>query len=230
MFMEGVGDEQVVKDVSTIEDQTVREAVETALTNQKRGWRSNRLPDGLTELLDRIDFFTGNFDSEYTHVGLTLYRFDPDDPPAIEFDVSLLDDRVVEGSPGVIELSLKNVSSEMTHIHGGADFPFGPLNATRIRSDEEFLLWQNFNNFCGVGVMDRGVSTLNYAVRRELKSQHTIDRRYRILPGSTSHHPDLTVPPGPGEYITSGTVEWDAGDDTMTLSLAWHVGFTLEAA
>lgn len=108
-------------------------------------WRSNTLPDGLAETVDRVDFFTGvSQDDIYTHIGVTLYRFQPDRPPAVEFRATVVDSIVSADSPGVIALTLVNTSQSAQQVFSGTVPPFGMVGADAVDAGEEVLLWRNY--------------------------------------------------------------------------------------
>ena len=51
---ERTGEDQIVRDVSDIEDERVRSAIETAI--QEGEWWADTLPEGLAETVERVDF------------------------------------------------------------------------------------------------------------------------------------------------------------------------------
>lgn len=140
---EETGEDLVVKDVSAIEDDAVREAIVTAI--RTGSWSSNTLPDGLADIVERVDFFKGASEDEtHTHVGLTLHHLDPDRPPAIEFSATVIDDVVSPESPGAIELALKNTASTARSVFSGTVPPFGMVTTKVVEGDDKFLLWRNY--------------------------------------------------------------------------------------
>lgn len=136
------GEDQTVMAVSEIGNPAVREAVETAIEDGE--WRSNDLPAGLADLVERVDFFTNGRTGLGTHVGLTLHRLDPDAPPAIEFDASVVDPAVAPDDPGVVELGLTNVGPTPRKVFSGTVPPFGMVFAESTDGDDRLLLWRPY--------------------------------------------------------------------------------------
>lgn len=225
---ERTGEELVVEDVSSIEDEAVQEAIETAIRTGH--WRSNTLPDGLAATVERVDFFTGVSDDEtHTHVGLTLYRFQPDQPPAVEFDAVVVDDVVSSGSPGMIELALRNGSQSTQQVFSGTVPPFGMVFANALEGDGEFILWRNYEEEGCFTFNDDGWMRCDIGIITKLEPCERISRRYEILPTDTSHQPDYTVPPGPGIYRISDSLGYYEQNGAPETSLSFEVEFTLES-
>lgn len=225
---ERTGEELVVEDTSSIEDEAVREAIETAI--QTGRWRSNSLPDGLVATVERVDFFTGVSDDEtHTHVGLTLYRFQPDQPPAIEFDARIVDDVVSSGSPGAIELALLNDSQTTQQVFSGTVPPFGMVFASAVEGDGEFILWRNYEEEGCFTFTDGGWTRCSVGIISKLEPCGGISRRYEILPSDTTHRPEYTVPPGPGTYRITDSLGYYEQNGAPETSLSFEVEFTLES-
>ena len=189
----------VVESIDDIESKPVREAIETAIRTGR--WRSNTLPDGLRETVERVDFFTGvSTDDTYTHVGLALSEQDPDAPPAIEFGARVLDADVTPDSPGVLSLSLTNVGSEEQEVLAGTVPPFGTVFAEAVDSDERFLLWRPYGEEGCISFEREGLFECDEGSFVALEPDETVARRYELLPPTTDIHPRYTAPPGPGTY------------------------------
>lgn len=225
---ERTGEEQVVKDISEVADEAVRNAIETAIRSGK--WRSNTLPDGLVGTVERVDFFTGvSEDDTYTHVGVTLYRLQPDRPPAVEFSAAIVDDIVSKESPGAIELTLTNNSQTTQHVFSGTVPPFGMVFAEPVESSDTFLLWRNYEDEGCINFTDDGWMKCHIGNVTELHACESITRRYDVLPSETSHHPEYTVPPGPGTYRITDSVGYYEEQGAPESELSFEVQFTLES-
>ncbi|MFB6295714.1 MAG: hypothetical protein ABEH66_02600 [Halobacteriales archaeon] len=208
----------VVRNVSEIDPPGVREAIETAIREEE--WGSDELTDGLDDLVKRVDFFTGiSTDWPYTHFGVELSR----SPAALAFDASVADRRVSLGDRGVVECSLTNTSDETVAVKSGVIVPFGTLKAKRRTDGGEFLLWHDYEGYGDVDVSSDGVVAPLIQVQTPTNPGETISRRYEILPPTTTLFPELTAPPGPGDYRVSGRVDLVSGED-----LAYGIEFTLE--
>jgi len=220
-------EEIVVMDVSRIDDPAIRQAIETALRDEE--WRSNTLPEGLTDLVKRVDFFTGSpVGDTYTHVGLELYRLHPGRPPAIEFDASVPDEQVSPESPGTLEFTLRNTGKETQEVFSGTVPPFGIVRAKRTTRGGEFLLWRNYEEDGCVTFTDDGMAVCSIGKITELAPDEELARRYNILPSTTEHYPDRTVPPGPGAYLMSDTLGYSTGNGAPGSKLTFAVNFTLD--
>ncbi|MFD1512965.1 hypothetical protein [Halomarina rubra] len=226
---ERTGEEQVVVDVADIDDATVRGAVETAIRDGE--WRSNTAPEGLAETVERVDFFTGPTDGDTaTHVGLTLYRFDPDSPPAVEFSASVVDDTVSAASPGAVEFTLTNSSETTQLVYAGTVPPFGAVFAQAVDADERFLLWREYEEEGCISFSDRGMTACSIGSVTELAPSDGVTRRYEVLPTGTTNHPEFTVPPGPGTYRVTDSLSYSAERGAPGSTLSVDVAFTLESA
>lgn len=222
------GEQQVVMAVSDVADPAVREAVETAIRDGE--WRSDDIPEGLADLAERVDFFTGvGSDGTYTHVGLALYRFDPDAPPAVEFDASVADPYVAPGDPGELTLALTNASSESRTVFSGTVPPFGVVTAERTTGEGRFLLWRPYEEEGCVFFDEDGWGKCSIGVATELAPGQTVSRTYEVLPSATGHHPAFTVPPGPGRYRVADSVSHYAQSGAPESELSFEVEFALES-
>jgi hypothetical protein len=220
------GEERVVMAVSGISDASVREAVETAIADGE--WRSNDLPDGVADLVERVDFFTGvRSDETYTHVGLELHRLDPDSPPAIEFDALAVDSFVSPGDPGVVELSLTNVSSEPRTVFSGTVPPFGMVFAEKTDGEDRFLLWRPYSEEGCIRLRDGDWMKCDIGKSTELSPGETVAREYEILPSTTENHPEFTVPPRPGRYRISDSVSHYEETGAPESELSFEMKFSL---
>ena len=224
---ERTGEELVVRDVSAIRDQPVRDAVETAI--RTRGWRSNSLPDGLAATVERVDFFTGVAEGDtHTHFGLTLYRTHPDRPPAVEFGAAIADGVVSSDDPGAIELWLENAGRTTRSVFSGSIVPFGMLSAVSVDGGGEFLLWRPYESEGCVEFTDSGVTSCAIGMQTDLPPCERISRRYRVLPSDTGRHRDRTVPPGSGRYRATGSVPYYRESGAPQSVLHFEVAFDLE--
>lgn len=224
---ERTGEERTVKEVSEITDDEVRTALEAAIISG--GWRSNSLPEGLEETVERVDFFTGvSEDDTSSYVGSTLYQFQPDRPPAVEFTATVVDDSVSNGSPGVVELGLTNGNRTTQRVFSGTVPPFGMVFAERVDSDDELLLWRDYEDKGCISFTDDGWLACDIGKVTELRPCESITRRYEVLPSETTHHPEYTVPPGPGTYRLTDSVNYYEEQGAPESELPFEVEFTLE--
>ena len=226
---ERTGEKQVVVDISEIESTEVRDAIETAIRSGT--WRSDSLPDGLTDTVERVDFFTGvSNDDTYTHVGVELHRSNPDVPPAIGFDARVADPYVSPDSPGSIVFSLKNRSPRTQEVFSGTVPPFGMMHAEYdgVGAASRFLLWRDYEEEGCFSRREDGWMRCDIGKVTRLKSCESISREYEILPSSTESYPEETVPARSGEYRTSGSVSSVAGNGSPSSEIAFEVSFRLE--
>lgn len=222
---EETGEEQVVRDVSELEDD-VRTAVETAV--RTGDWRSDSLPNGLADTVQRVDFFTGVAQGgTYTHVGLTLYRFQPDRPPAVAFSARIVDEVVSQGSPGVVEFELTNRRNTTQYVFSGTVPPFGMLFAESAESDDRFLLWRAYEDEGCIRFTDDGWLSCDIGEVTELEPCESVSRRYQVLPSDTSHYPESTVPPGPGTYRVADSIDYYEERGAPESRLAFEVDLIL---
>lgn len=213
-----------VADISELEPR-VREAIETAI--HEDDWRTNHLPEGLAETVERYDFFTGATSGTHTHVGLELFRFDPDAPPAIAFDATATDNTVEPGDPGALEFSLHNMADDPREIFAGTVPPFGVVVAEAVTGNDQFLLWRNYTEEGCVGFTDDGIVQCAIGTITELGPGESVTRRYEVLHDGTAIQPDYTRPPGPGSYQITHTLSHSLGDGAPSSTLSLDVGFTL---
>lgn len=214
-----------VTDVSTL-DPAVREAVEAAIRDGE--WRANDLPDGLAEAVERYDFFTGASSGTHTHVGVELYRFDPDAPPAVVFEAAVVDDRTAPGDPGALEFALRNVGDEPREVFSGTVPPFGVVFAEAAGGDGRFLLWRDYEEEGCVGFSDDGIVQCAVGKLTELRPGERIARRYGVLHDSTDVRPEHTRPPGPGAYRVADRVDHSRQHGAPGSTLSFEVRFALE--
>lgn len=226
---ERTGEAQVVADISEIGDEDVRDAIETAIRTGE--WRSNALPDGLVETVERVDFFTGVSEGEtYTHVGVTLHRLRPDRPPAVAFSATVVDGVVSAESPGEIELALTNRSSTTQSVFSGTVPPFGMVFAESDDGSDEFLLWRNYEREGCIRFSDGNWIRCDIGKITELEPCETIARRYEVLPSTTDRHPEYTVPPGPGTYRIADSLSYYEERGAPESKLSFEVELGLESA
>ncbi|QCJ45857.1 hypothetical protein [Haloprofundus sp. MHR1] len=220
-------EEQVVVDIEDVEDEQVKTAIETAILEGE--WKSQTVPEGLPETIERVDFFTGvSKDDTYTHIGLTLHHLDPDAPPAIEFTAEIADRYVAPESPGAIDFSLRNRSPKTQEIFSGTVPPFGMLYAEATETNESFLLWREYEDEGCINRFDGGWSWCDIGILSELKSCEQLSKRYEILPSTTDSYPDDTVPQRAGTYRVEETVSYSLDSGTPNSVLSFEVEFTLE--
>ncbi|WP_225741337.1 hypothetical protein [Halorussus halophilus] len=225
---ERTGEKQTVVHISKVESPEVRTAIETAI--QSGAWKSNSLPDGLADTVERVDFFTGvSNDDTYTHIGVELHRLDPNAPPAVEFDAHISDPYVAPGSPGAIEFELQNTSSQKQEIFSGTVPPFGMLHAHAETGEESrFLLWRNYEEEGCFTRREDGWMRCDIGKISHLEPCESVSRRYEILPSSTDHYPAETTPPSTDAYRTSGSVSYSTGGGSPSTGLSYEISFQLE--
>jgi hypothetical protein len=212
-------------DASEVPDAELRRVVSEAVVDGP--WRSDALPDGLADLVERVDFFTAD-GRPYDRVGLELHRLHPDDAPAVAFDAAVSDQWVSPGSPGTVELSLRNTGDETREVFSGTVPPFGLVRAERRTADGEFLLWRDYEEQGCVTFTPDGTVICLIGVITPLRPGRTLTRRYDVLPPTTDHHPQLTVPPEPGDYRTRDALTHRGPGDGPESVLSYGVEFTLE--
>lgn len=225
---ERTGEKQVVRDISAADNTKVRTAIETAIRSGE--WRSNTLPDGLAETVDRVDFFTGVSKSDiYTHRGVTLYQLQPDQPPAVEFSAAVADGSVSAESPGVIAFTLRNTRRSTQYVSAGTVPPFGMVFAEAVESDGRFLLWRDYEEEGCIDFVDDEIVKCSIGTVIELQPCESITRRYEVLPSNTTHRPRYTVPPESGTYRITDSVAYYGQQGAPQSELSFEVDFTLES-
>lgn len=216
----------VVRDVSSIDDPNVRSVIEQALRTDQ--WRGDSIPEGLSEVVDEVDFFTGVPSGEtHTHVGLKLYRLDPDRPPALEFDATVSDEWVAEADPAALEYRLVNTGQETQEIFSGTVPPFGLVRAERSDGSGSILLWRDYEEEGCVSFTDRGVVVCGIGVKIPIEPDDSISRRYEVLPSTTSLHPDHTAPPGVGWYRWRDNLSYTPGHMEPGSTISMETAFEL---
>lgn len=226
---ERTGEKQTVVDISEIESTEVRNAIETAI--QSGTWKSNSLPDGLADTVERVDFVTGvSTGDTYTHIGVELHRLNPNAPPAIEFDARVADPYVSPDSPGSIVFYLKNRSPRTQEVFSGTVPPFGMMHAEYDGGGtaSRFLLWRDYEEEGCFSHRGDGWIRCDIGQLTRLKTCESISREYEILPSSTESYPEETVPPRSGEYRTSGSVSYSTGNGSPSSEISFEVSFRLE--
>lgn len=223
---ERTGEDQVVRDVSEIEDEMVRSAIETAI--QEGEWWADTLPEGLAETVAEVDFFTGvREDRTHTHIGLTLHRLRTDGPAGVAFEARVVDDVVSAESPGVVELELRNRLQTTQHVESGTVPPFGTVFAEAVDADERFLLWRDYEDEGCITFRDEGMEACSIGVVTDLEPCEHLTRRYEVLPTGTDRHPEYTVPPGPGRFRISDSVSYREEQRAPGSTLSFEVEFML---
>lgn len=226
---ERTGEQQVVREVSGIEDEAVRSAVETAIREGE--WWADELPDGLAETVAEVDFFTGLREGRtHTHVGLTLHRLRTDGPPGLAFDARVVDGVVSPESPGAVELELRNQLRTTQHVFSGTVPPFGMVFAQAVDDPERFLLWRDYEDEGCIEFTDDGLLSCDIGIITDLEPCERLTRRYEILPSGTDRRPEYTAPSGPGTYRISDSVSYREEQRAPESSLSFEVEFTIEEA
>ncbi len=221
------GEEQVVVDITDVENPESKAAIETAILEGE--WKSNRAPEDLPETIERVDFFTGvSKDDTYTHIGLTLHHLDPDAPPAIEFTAEITDRYVAPDSPGAIEFSLRNRSAQTQELFSGTVPPFGMLHAEAIGDGESFLMWRDYEKEGCFSRWNGGWARCDIGIISKLESCEQLSKVYEILPSTTDTYPDETVPQSAGTYQVAKTVSYSLGGGAPSSELSFDLEFTLE--
>ena len=216
----------VVESIDDIESKPVRKAIETAI--QTGRWRSNTLPDGLRETVERVDFFTGvPKDDTYTHVGLALSEQDPDAPPSIEFGARVRDADVTPDSPGALSLSLTNVGSEEQEVFAGTVPPFGAVFAEAVDSNERFLLWRPYEKEGCISLDKKGMSVCAIGTTVPIEPGKTVTKRYEVLAPTTDIHPRYTAPPGSGTYRYAADFTYSRPTNSPNSKLSVELQFDL---
>jgi hypothetical protein len=195
--------EQVVVAISDLDSAPVREAIRTAIRDD--AWRADELPDGLAEAVERVDFFTGASSGTYTHIGLQLHRLHPDRPPAVVPEVRVTDPYVAPDDPGEIEFGLRNRAAEPREVFSGTVPPFGMLHAEAAPGRGRFLLWADYEAEGCFSRTDEGWLRCDIGKVTRIAPCERVTRRYEVLPSTTDHYPDLTVP-RPGRYEVAASV------------------------
>lgn len=209
-----------IADVADLEPD-VRDAIETAV--EGRGWKTDEIPDGLRETLDRYEFFTGIVASDrtHTHFALELYELSPDAPPQVTFDTKLRDADVTADDPGIVEFSVTNDGETTRRIFSGTVPPFGVVRAEATDSDRRFLLWRDYEEEGCVTVEDGRVRAVcDIGKMTPIEPGQTISREYELRTGT----PGTT----PGEYEIRGTVSHSAETGGPSEKVEWVASFTLQ--
>ena len=220
------GEDSIVVEIGEIEDDDVREVVKAAVRTEE--WRSNGLPDGLAQTVATTDYFTGVSKGEYTHVGLALYRVPLDGPTAVEFGARVVDDFITEASPGVVELSLTNRSSDSQTVFSGAGAPFGVLVAEGSDGKKLSLRFEDEQN--GVSFTEDGWSSHLAAVRTELPPGERLSRRYRVHSDEAPNYPESASVPAPGAYRVADRLAYSHHLNAPHSMLRFELGFVLDSA
>jgi len=219
------GPDPVVVAVEDLDSPAVRSAVTTAIRDGD--WRANELPDGLAGTVDEVDFFTGVSSGTYTHIGLTLHRLHPDRSSAVVPAVRVPDPYVAPGDPGEIEFGLRNRSTEPREVFSGSVPPFGMLHAAAADGRGRFLLWVDYEEEGCFSRTDEGWLRCDIGKTTLLDPCERVARRYAVLPTTTDHYPDLTVP-RPGRYRVESSVGHSAAFGAPSTELSFTTSFTLE--
>lgn len=229
-----------VRDASEIDDPDLRAAVESILSEGKL-WREE-IPDGLRELVERVDFFTWEADTDpedtASHWRIAVYRAHPERDPVVEFDADLVDDRVAPGDPGAIVFSLTNTGDRTQSVFSGTVPPFSVLWAERSdgEDDDRALLWREYSEEGCVSFEEYdgepAVVACSIGVGTDIEPGETIERQYELR--STFDRDVLSAVrfDEPGEYAVTGAVQYHRTGEGQGPSTAveWEVAFEFERA
>jgi hypothetical protein len=218
------GPDPVVMAVEELDSPDVRAAVTTAI--RAEAWRADELPDGLAETVERVDFFTGASSGTSTHVGLRLYRLHPDRPPAVVPEVRVTDPYVAPDDPGEIAFGLRNRGSEPREVFSGTVPPFGMLHAEAAPGRGRFLLWADYESEGCFSRTDEGWLRCDIGKVTRIEPCERVTRRYEVLPSTTAHYPDLTVP-RPGRYEVAASVSHSTEFGAPSTSLSFTTTFDI---
>ncbi|WP_246308175.1 hypothetical protein [Halorarum salinum] len=105
--------------------------------------------------------------------------------------------------------------------------PFGTVFADSVEGDE-FLLWREYEEEGCITFSEDGLVICDIGSLTELHPCQSITHRYDILPSSTTHHPEYTVPPGPGTFRITGSLDYEA-DGAQESELSFEIQFSLDA-
>lgn len=234
-------DEIVVMDVENVEDPAVRDAIRTAIEDGE--WHADALPAGLRSTVDRVDFFTGaSTDGTYTHVGVELYHWPTDAPPAVEFGAAVADRYVSPGDPGALSLWIANAREEEYGVFSGSVPPFGMVRAERATGggsedddsdlasggDDRILLWRDYEEEGCFNRSDRGWIRCDIGRNTTIPPCESVAREYEILPSTTDHYPDETVPSYPGTYRHTDSLSYSRELGGISGTIEFTVEFDLE--
>ncbi|MFC4552845.1 MULTISPECIES: hypothetical protein [Halorussus] len=220
------GEDPTVVEIGEIEDDDVREVVKAAVRTGE--WRSNGFPDGLAQTVATTDYFTGVSKGEYTHIGLALYRVPLDGPPAVEFGARVVDDRITEASPSVVELALTNAGSDHQTVFSGAGAPFGVLVAEGADGKKLSLRFEDEQD--GVSFTEDGWSSHLAEMRTEISPGERLSRRYRIHSEEAPNYPESASVPGPGAYRVADRVAYSHHPNAPHSTLRFELEFVLDSA
>ena len=201
------GEEPVVVHVADIENESIRDPIETAILDA--GWQSRTEPSAdLVSFVKRADVFVIESDQRReTHFELELYHLTP--TPALAYDAEIIDETVQPGSPAILEFTLTNTSDVEMQVGEKNVGPFGVLWARQTTGTAQFLLWKDYDQESCVSVREDGVERCLSEPLMQLGPTETVSYQYEILPETTDHHPDRTAPPEPGTYSIGGEIRYE---------------------
>lgn len=146
----------------------------------------------------------------------------------IEFDAETIDSTVAPADPATLEFSLTNTGHALQEVFSGTVPPFGIVGVDRQEDAGEFLLWRPYTDQGCVTFSEDRIVKCDIGYITDLAPGETISRDYDVLPSTTDHHPDYTVPPGPGRYHTTTDVSYSRGGDAPSQTLSSAIEFSLE--
>lgn len=230
-----VYDHEAAHEETTAERITALDALDPAVAGVVRRAiddpvRMDSLPDGLRETLSRYDFFVPDpaDDGGRTHYGVTLHKLDPDAPPAIEFEATLVDADVTADDPGAIEFAVRNVSETTRYLATGPTPPFDLLRADATAGVRQFLLWTDYEYSA---ITAEHVSYNHWLVLQSVAVPpgERRARRYELRANTADEEPGPGL--GPGSFRVDGTLSFSealfAPTATRT-AVEWGVEFTVE--
>ncbi|WP_433624651.1 hypothetical protein [Halomicrococcus sp. NG-SE-24] len=211
-----------IVDVSELPDPDMREAIAAAIRDGKL--RTDDVPAGLDDALERYAFFTGvNADgSTHTHYGLKLYRLSPSSSPQLRFDARPVDRGVAPDDPGEIAFAVTNEGETTQEIFSGTVPPFGVLRAEARDADRQFLLWRDYEEEgCAQVENGRVRAVCDIGKLTPVEPGETVTKRYELRPGT----PGMES----GSYVVDGTLSYSSEMQEPSTEVEWAVNFALEA-
>ncbi|SEV95321.1 hypothetical protein [Halobacterium jilantaiense] len=221
-------EDPTVVDVSDIEDEAVREAVERIL--DEGNVRVDEIPDGLREFVDATDLVTWAADTEAddiaTHWTLGVYDAHPDRDPVLAFDVSVLDAGIGE-DPAALEFAVENTGDTEQSVYGGVVRPFGIPRVHHPGEPEgaSFLLWQDYESIDGLSVTENRITKNAIGTSTPVAPGETLTRTYTLDPSK----PQCDAI-GPGEWVHEDVLEYTQSGEPEGpgATVDYRLEFTIE--